>query len=86
MKYFVTVGDRTVEVDLSGNQPSVDGRPVEAQLTHLPGTPVRSLILDGRSRAMTVQTGDRRVRSSTASAAQRRPWTGPSWRRCPGWW
>ena len=30
MKYFVTVGDRTLEVDLTGHQPSVDGRPVGA--------------------------------------------------------
>ena len=71
MKYFVTVGDRTLEVDLTGHQPSVDGRPVEAQLTHLPGTPVRSLILDGRSRSMTVQPGDRRGRWSIALDGRR---------------
>ena len=62
MRYFVTIGDRTVEVDLSGAEPVVDGTPVEAQLSHLPGTPVRSLVVDGRSHTLSVRADERRGR------------------------
>jgi acetyl/propionyl-CoA carboxylase alpha subunit len=62
MRYFVTIGDRTIEVDLTGHTPVVDGTPMESQLVHLPGTPVRSLIAGGQSYALTVQPGDRRGR------------------------
>jgi acetyl/propionyl-CoA carboxylase alpha subunit len=62
MKYFVTIGDRTLEVDLAGHTPLVDGTPVEAHFAHLPGTPLRSLIADGRSYAVTAQAGERRGR------------------------
>ena len=49
MKYFVTIGSRTVEVDLHGEGVRVDGRAVEAELRELPGTRVRHLVVDGRS-------------------------------------
>jgi biotin carboxyl carrier protein len=63
MRYFVTLGDRTVEVDLSGPTPVVDGVPVaDAELATLPGTPVRHLLAEGRSYEMTAQPGDRRGR------------------------
>jgi pyruvate carboxylase subunit B len=62
MRYFVTVGDRTVEVDLTGATPTVDGTPTPAELARLPGTPVRSLLVDGRSHSITAQPGDRRGR------------------------
>ncbi len=63
MRYFVTLGDRTVEVDLTGTTPVVDGVPVSgAELATLPGTPVRHLLADGRSFEMTVQPGERRGR------------------------
>ncbi len=35
MRYFVTIGDRTVEVDLTGHDPVIDGVPVQAQLSAL---------------------------------------------------
>lgn len=57
MKYFVTIGDRTVEVDLSGHDPVVDGVPVQAQMTALPGTPVRTLLVDGRSHTLSAHPG-----------------------------
>jgi biotin carboxyl carrier protein len=47
--YHVTVGERTFVVDLGGGKPSVDGREVDADLEHVEGSPVRSLLLDGRS-------------------------------------
>ena len=62
MKYFVSIGERTVEVDLTGHTPVVDGTPVEAEMSLLPGTSVRSLVVDGRSHALSAQPGDRRGR------------------------
>jgi biotin carboxyl carrier protein len=62
MRYFVTIGDRVVEVDLTGETPVVDGSPVRAELAHLPGTPVRSLIADGRSHTLAAQANERRGR------------------------
>ncbi len=71
MRYFVTIGDRTVEVDLTGATPLVDGTPVQAQLSRLPGTPVRSLLADGRSHALTAQPGDRNGRWQITVGGQR---------------
>lgn len=48
MRYFVTIGERVFEVDLTADGPVVDGRPVEARLATRPGTPVHHLVLDGR--------------------------------------
>ncbi|HUF12101.1 MAG TPA: biotin/lipoyl-containing protein [Longimicrobiales bacterium] len=52
MKYFVTVSARTIEVDLHASGARVDGMEVRADLRELPGTRVRSLIVDGRSLTM----------------------------------
>ena len=41
MKYTVTLGGRTFEVDLSGARATVDGEPVLATLEAVPGTPLR---------------------------------------------
>ncbi|HEX2204519.1 MAG TPA: hypothetical protein VHG91_14505 [Longimicrobium sp.] len=71
MRYFVTVGDRVVEVDLSGHQPVVDGTPVEAQLAALPGTHLRSLVVDGRSYAVTAKAGERRGRWEVGVGGER---------------
>jgi len=49
MRYFVTVGGRTVEVDLGTEEVRVDGTAAEVDLSRLPGTGVYSLVLDGRS-------------------------------------
>jgi len=49
MRYFVTIGERTLTVDLGPEGVSVDGRAVDADLQAVPGTPVRSLLLDGAS-------------------------------------
>jgi pyruvate carboxylase subunit B len=49
MLYHVTLGGRTVEVDLAPDGVRVDGRPVAAALEAVPGGPVRSLLVDGAS-------------------------------------
>ena len=71
MRYYVTVGDRVVEVDLTGHTPVVDGTPVEAELTALPGTPVRSLLVDGRSHTLSAKPGARRGQWSIALGKER---------------
>jgi pyruvate carboxylase subunit B len=52
MKYHVTVAGRTFQVELDGEEVRVDGAPVKAAVTTVPGTPVRHLVLNGRSVAM----------------------------------
>lgn len=52
MKYFVEVAGRMVEVDLHASGARVDGVEVQADMRDLPGTRVRSLIVDGVSLTM----------------------------------
>jgi len=49
MRYFVTMGGRTVEVELGAEGVTVDGRSVTVDLMEMDGTEVRSLLLDNRS-------------------------------------
>lgn len=58
MKYHVTVGGRTYEVDLDGDQVRVDGVQLSARVTTIPGTPVRHLVLGGRSVALAAEPGE----------------------------
>jgi hypothetical protein len=60
MRYFVTVHGRTFTVDLSGGAPRVDGEDVSAEMTTIPGTPVRHLLLEGRSYPLLGFAGERR--------------------------
>lgn len=71
MRYFVTLGDRTVEVDLTGHTPVIDGTPVEAEMTVLPGTSVRSLRVDGRSYTLAAHPAERRGRWQIALGGDR---------------
>jgi biotin carboxyl carrier protein len=58
MRYFVTMGARTVEVELGPDGMRVDGKEVSADLVELDGTEVRSLLLDNRSyRVLAARTG-----------------------------
>jgi biotin carboxyl carrier protein len=58
MRYYVTVAGRTLEVDLGAEASRVDGRPVSAELPALPGTPVRHLLVDGRSYVVLAAAGE----------------------------
>lgn len=49
MLYYVTVGERTFEVDLGADDIRVDGTRVDADLASVEGTDVRTLLLDGAS-------------------------------------
>jgi biotin carboxyl carrier protein len=71
MRYFVTIAGREMEVDLTGAHPVVDGTPVEAHLTQLPGTQTRHLLVDGRSYTLAAAAGDRRGRWSIGIGAER---------------
>jgi biotin carboxyl carrier protein len=57
MKYHVTIGDRTFEVDLTSGQPVLDGRDVPAELLHVAGTPIRHLLVGSRSRSFLAVPG-----------------------------
>ena len=59
MKYFVTIGGRTVEVEVDGDRVTVAGRTVTATLRQVPGSPLRQLLLDGRSIAVAVDPAGR---------------------------
>jgi biotin carboxyl carrier protein len=58
MKYLVTVEGRTFEVDLTPDGPVIDGEPVSADLAHVEGTSVRSLLVDGRSERVVARRVD----------------------------
>jgi biotin carboxyl carrier protein len=60
MRYFVTIQGRTLQVDLSGETPTLDGRPVEARLTTVPGSDVRHLLLGSRSHSVVARQSGRK--------------------------
>lgn len=60
MRYYVTIADRTIEVELTAEGARVDGRLIRADLVTLPGTPIRHLLADGRSHALLARPGERR--------------------------
>ena len=49
VKYFVTVGARSFEVEVSGEEVRVDGEPVAAHMDAVPGTPLHHLLLGSES-------------------------------------
>jgi len=49
VKYFVQVGPRTYEVDVTGERVHVDGELIEAHLGAVPGTPLHHLLLGAAS-------------------------------------
>ena len=57
MKYYVRVGEppRTVEVEVTGEQVTLDGTTLEAHLAAVPGTPLYHLLLGGESWTVAAQ-------------------------------
>jgi biotin carboxyl carrier protein len=49
VKYYIRIGSRTVEVEVDGGRVVVDGKPLEAHLAAVPGTPLHHLLLSGGS-------------------------------------
>lgn len=58
MRYYVTLEGRTHEIDLTGERPRVDGVEVDAELSRVPGTPTRLLLVDGRTHTLVVRESD----------------------------
>jgi acetyl/propionyl-CoA carboxylase alpha subunit len=52
MRYYVTIEGRTLEVDLTGDVPRVDGELLEASLEAVPGTTIRQLLVGGGARTL----------------------------------
>jgi biotin carboxyl carrier protein len=48
MKYFVTIGDREIEVVIDGEQVTVDGRTLVVHRTVVDGTPLQQVMIDNR--------------------------------------
>jgi biotin carboxyl carrier protein len=55
VKYIVSVMGREIEVEVDGDQVTVAGRSLTASLRAAAGTPVRQLLLEGRSEAMAIE-------------------------------
>ena len=58
MKYLVTIGAQTIEVEVEGARVVVGAVAREAQLSPLPGTPLYHLLLAGDSWTVAVQPGE----------------------------
>ena len=58
VKYLVTIGAQTVEVEVEGARVVLDGVAREAHLAPLPGTPLYLLLLAGDSWTVAVQPGE----------------------------
>ncbi len=54
MKYFVTIGERTVGVTVDGDQVVVDGASHTAHLEAVPGTPEQRVVIDGVAATMAI--------------------------------
>ena len=59
MKYFVSISGREIEVAVDGDQVTVAGRTMHAHLSPVPGTPLRHLLLDGRSLTLVLEGRER---------------------------
>lgn len=59
MKYHVAVGERQFEVEVDGETVRVGGAAHAVAMTPVPGTPMRLLVIDGRSHAVPVEAVER---------------------------
>ena len=55
MKYFVTVGERTLEVRLEGDRAFVDGVASQVHREPVPGTPLEQVMIDGRAFTLSLE-------------------------------
>ncbi len=58
MRYTVTVGERAVEVEVSGDTVRLNGELVHATLSGIPQTPLRNLVLNGHARTFAMVRSD----------------------------
>ena len=58
MHYYVTIGERTFEVELGPDGVRIDGDLVKAELRQVAGTPIRHLLLDGASHTLHAANGE----------------------------
>jgi biotin carboxyl carrier protein len=58
MRYFVTIGNETWEIEVGSEQTLVNGNPVKAELRAVPGTPTRHLLVDAASHVVLAAGGD----------------------------
>jgi pyruvate carboxylase subunit B len=59
MKYFVTLNGRTWTVEIAGSRVTVDGEEHRAELRGLEATPIKLLVLDGRTWSVPMQSRGR---------------------------
>ena len=57
MRYYVTLGEQTLEVELTPEGATVDGVRYATDLVSVAGTPMRHLLLDGRSYPLVAHEG-----------------------------
>jgi pyruvate carboxylase subunit B len=57
MKYFVVIDGQEQEIEVEGNQVRIGDQTVEAVLSPVPGTPLRHLLVAGRSVTLAVEGG-----------------------------
>lgn len=58
MRYFVNLGDRTYEVEVTGSSVQLDGQSFDVELLAVPGTPMRRLLVDGASYRVVANAGE----------------------------
>jgi propionyl-CoA carboxylase alpha chain len=54
MKYVVMLDGQSIDVDVDGDRVTVGGRTLTATLDAIPGTPLRQLLVDGRSLTLSI--------------------------------
>lgn len=59
VRYVVTIGEQVLEVEVTPEGVQVDGEPVEVDLSPVDGSVLQSLLVDGRSFALTARRVDR---------------------------
>jgi biotin carboxyl carrier protein len=57
VKYIVSLQQREIEVEVTGDHVTVDGRAIAASLSSASETPMRQLLIDGRSEALALESG-----------------------------